>query len=107
MAAGDVTIKSDSGRAIRGFRHVTGTVVLDGGNPTPIALAAYFRECLGGVVSFRSTAALALDPSMVTCNPSGTTLNVYAWKVTGSGDATLIASTNAAVVVDFIAWGRR
>lgn len=105
MAAGDVTIHSDTGRTIRGVRIITGEVTLDGANPTPVALAPRLGAVLGGVVSFKNTAAQALDPSLVTCNPSGTTLNVYAWKVTGAADATLIASTNNAVLVNFVAWG--
>ena len=103
MAAGDVTITGDSKRSIRGARLVFGTVVLDGSNPTPIALAPFGRSCKGGVVSIRSTAALGDDPVAVTCNPSGSTLNVYAWKNTGGTDPTLIASTNNTVLVDFVA----
>ena len=100
MAAGDVTINGRSGRSIRGIEVVSGTVVLDGSNPTPIAFS---KPVLGGIVSFRAAAALALDPSSVSCSPSGNTLNVYAWKVTGQGDTTSIASTNNTAVVDFVA----
>lgn len=78
---------------------------LDGANPTPIDLSAYLSTVQGGVVSIRNAAAPALDPTMVTCNPSGATLNVYAWKPTASGDGTLIASTNNTIVVDFYAHG--
>ena len=106
MAAGDVTIHSVSRRAIRGERVVTGTVQLDGTNPTPVALASYMAECKGGVVSIEGTATPGLDPTTVTSAVSGTTLNVYAWKPTASGDATLIASTNNERVVHFVAWGK-
>jgi|SRR5581483_4523265 len=102
MAAGDVSIHGDSGRSIRGIRIVTGTVQLDGGNPTPINLSAYGVQCLGGVVSIRNASAPGDDPVVVTCNPSSATLNVYAWKTDGT-DPTLVASTDNAVVVDFVA----
>jgi hypothetical protein len=103
MAAGDVSIHGDSGRSIRGIRIVTGTVVLDGGNPTPIDLSAYGVQCLGGVVSIQGSAALADDPNAVTCLASGATLNVYAWKNTSGTDPTQVASTDNARVVDFVA----
>lgn len=105
MAAGDVTIEFNSGRSIRGLRMISGVVTLDGGNPTPIALASYLREVKGAVVSWRTSSAQALDPTTVTAVVSGTTVNVYAWKVTGAGDTTLIASTNNANLVSFVAWG--
>lgn len=105
MAAGDVTIEFNSGRSIRGQRIITGVVTLDGSNPTPILLASYLREVKGAVVSWRTASAQAVDPTTVTAAVSGTTVNVYAWKVTGSGDATLIASTNNANQVSFVAWG--
>lgn len=107
MAAGDVTIEFDSGRQqARGNRRlIAGVVTLDGGNPTPVALGAYLREVKGAIVSYRGTAAQALDPTTVTSAVSGTTLNVYAWKVTGAGDTTLIASTDNDDTVSFIAWG--
>lgn len=108
MAAGDVTIEFDSGRGggmRRQQRLIAGVLTLDGGNPSPIALASYFREVKGAVVSWRTSTAQAVDPTTVTCVVSGTTVNVSAWKVTGAGDTTLIASTNNANQVSFIAWG--
>lgn len=107
MAAGDVTIEFDSGRGEmrRQQRLVAGVVTLDGGNPTPVALASYFREVKGCVVSWRASAAQGLDPTTVTAVVSGTTVNVYAWKVTGAGDTTLIASTNNDNLASFVAWG--
>jgi hypothetical protein len=105
MAAGDVVIQSVTNRAIRGVRVVTGTVQLDGTNPTPVALAPYMSACLGGVVSMEGATAPGVDPTAVTSAASGSTLNVYAWKITATGDGTLIASTNATRLVHFVAWG--
>lgn len=105
MAAGDVTITFDSGRAIRGKRMLGGTVVLDGANPTPVALAGYLRSVTGGVVQMEGSAAPADDPSYITSAVSGTTLNVYAWKNTSGTDPTLVASTDNARLVNWTAWG--
>lgn len=105
MAAGDVTIEFDSGKSIRGRRMIAGVVTLDGSNPTPIALASYLREVKGAVVSWRTSSAQAVDPTTVTAVVSGSTVNVYAWKVTSSGNPTLIASTDNANLVSFVAWG--
>lgn len=103
MAAGDVVIKSDSGRALRGTRIVTGNVTLDGANPTPVALAAYGKVVLSAVVGLQQSSAPGDDPSWLSHDYSGSTLNVYAWKNTGGTDPTLVASTNNAAIVDFVA----
>lgn len=105
MAAGDVVIHGHSGRSHRGVRLVWGQVTLDGGNPTPIDLAPYMSVCLGGAVSIQGSTAPGDDPSLVTCAASGDDLNVYAWKNTGGTDPTLVASTDNARIVNFIAWG--
>lgn len=108
MAAGDVTIEFDTGRgggAGRQKRLIAGVLTLDGSNPSPIALASYFREVKGAVVSWRTSSAQAVDPTTVTAVVSGTTVNVYAWKVTSAGNPTLIASTDNANQVSFMAWG--
>ena len=111
MAAGDVVIARDftvdkvrtetAGKP----RFVYGTVILDGGNPTPVALAGYLAAIDAAGVSMEGSAAPAADPSVVTSAISGTTLNVYAWKITGVGDATLVASTNNARLVNWWAVG--
>jgi len=104
MAAGDVVIKAHTRRSVRGFRFVAGEVTLDGGNPTPVDLGDYMRECLGGVVTLKATATPGDDPVSFSVGVSGDTLNVYAYKHDGT-DPTLVASTNNAAVVSFIAWG--
>jgi hypothetical protein len=109
MAAGDVIITRDVmiDENAGGERMVIGTVTLDGGNPTPIALSAYLSAVDAAVVSMEGAVAPGLDPSLVTSAISTTTVNVYAWKVTGAGDTTLIASTDNARLVNFIAFGPR
>ena len=105
MAAGDVTIVRDVAFDRHGLRLIVGTVVLDGGNPTPIELSGYLASVDMAVVSIEGSAAPAADPSAVTSSVTGTLVNVYAWKITGVGDATLIASTNNARLVSFFALG--
>lgn len=109
MAAGDVTI----GKAAMGWHGlidagiVTGTVVLDGSNPTPIDLSAYFTTILGAVVSMEGSVAPGDDPNYVTSAISTTTLNVYAWKNTSGTDPTQVASTDNARLVNFMAIGTK
>lgn len=85
-------------------RYATGTVTLDGANPTPVTTG------LAGIVSCALTSnrsvAPALDPTAFTATFAvAGTLNVYAWKPTAAGDATLIASTDADDVVAWACWG--
>ena len=84
---------------------VYGTVTLDGGNPTPIDLSADLLNIDWAQVSFERTTAPGLDPTLVTHAISGQTVNVYAWKPTASGDATLIASADSTEEVAFVAVG--
>ena len=107
MAAGDVVIARDMPIDRHGLRLVTGTVTLDGGNPTPIALTMLASVDMA-VVSMDGSVAPGADPVLVTSSVSGTTINVYAWKATtagAGGNADLIASTNNARIVSFMALG--
>jgi len=103
MTAGQVTIHGHSGRSLRGIKIITGTVVLDGDNPTPIDLSAYGAQCLGGIVSIRSVDALGDGTTAVTCSASGATLNVYGWTTADGADPTMVASAIDTTVVDFVA----
>lgn len=109
MAAGDVTIGKAAidWHGFQGSGLVAGTVVLDGANPTPIDLSAYFSAVLSAVVSMEGSAAPGDDPSFITSAISGTTVNVYAWKNTGGTDPTLVASTDNARLVNFMAIGTK
>jgi hypothetical protein len=84
-----------------------GEVTLDGGNPTPIVTG------LATVTAFsivrKGTGAPGVDLTNVSCDYGGGvtagTVNVYAWKITASGDATEIASTNSSAVYSWVAIG--
>lgn len=109
MAAGDVTIGDTyiDWHAFMDKVFVSGKVQLDGGNPTPIDLSAYVTALDGAVVSLEGSAAPGVDPTQISSAISGTTVNVYAWKITAAGDGTLIASTNNARLVNFMAIGTK
>jgi len=77
----------------RGSAEITiehGLGVLGGSNPTVITTA------LTTIIAFTATligsAAPGVGTSLLTVTIAGGVGSVYAWKVTGSGDATLIAS---------------
>ncbi len=119
MAAGDVTgfTWAKVGRARAGGPpfgpndvgfEFCGSVQLDGANPTAVdvaALSGEIRKVLGAVVAFEGSSAPGVDPETVSAVANGGSLDVYAWKPTGAGDATLVASEDAARVVNFIGWG--
>ena len=111
MAAGDVVITRDVtfGKGFQGDeRLLAGTVTLDGGNPTSIALANYISAIDAAVVSLEGSAATGADPNQVTSAISTTTINVYAWKVTtggAAGNPTEVASADNARLVNWFALG--
>ncbi len=74
----------------------SGTIALDGSNPTPIVTGLASID--GSSVTLQGSSAPGLGTSVVTHTISGGTINVHAWKVTGAGDATLIASTGTETV---------
>lgn len=66
-------------------------VALDGSNPTSVAHG--LTTCLSAQVQLVGSAAPGVGTSVLTCVINGANIDVYAWKVTATGDATLIAST--------------
>ena len=80
----------------------SGTVTLDGSNPTPVTTG--LTTVVTGVVTQKKATPPGDDPIIFTVGYSGGTLNVYAWKTDGS-DPTLVASTDSAATVDWIAVG--
>ena len=66
-------------------------VALDGSNPTTVASGLTTIVAAG--VSFSGTAAPGLSTSTLAVAINSTNLDVYAWKPTGAGDTTLVAST--------------
>ena len=81
----------------------SGTVTLDGSNPTPITTG--LTTVTTAVLSLNTSTAPGDDPVYFTETYSGGTVNVYAWKNTGGTDPTLVASTNNTATVDWIAVG--
>ncbi len=66
-------------------------MALDGSNPSPWATG--LATIIAAGATLKSTAAPGVGTSVVTANINGTSVDFYAWKVTATGDCTLIAST--------------
>src|SRR3990167_7397423 len=111
MAAGDVTITADQtfGRGFKGdLRMIMGTVVLDGENPTPVLLTNYLSAIFAAQATMSGSAATDADPNQITALINGTSLDIYAWKVTtggAAGNPTEIASTDNTRVINWLAIG--
>lgn len=90
-----------------GYKVARGEVTLDGSNPT--AIATGLATVVACTVTDKRATAPGLDPTHFTVDYGGGvaagTVNLYAWKPTGAGDATLIASTDNDDVVSWIAVG--
>lgn len=74
-----------------GLSVVAGVTALDGANPTPIVTG--LTTVIGFALTIAKSAAPGVGTSVVTGVIAAGTINAYGWKVTGAGDATLIAST--------------
>lgn len=81
-----------------GYKVARGETALDGSNPTPVASG--LATIVACSLTIKATAAPGVGTSVVTYDTSTSTLNMYGWKVTGTGDTTLIASTGT----DTIGW---
>jgi predicted RecA/RadA family phage recombinase len=66
-------------------------LALDGSNPTPIVTGLTTIDSVQ--LTLKKNSAPGVGTSSLTYDVSGGTVNVYAWKVTATGDTTLIAST--------------
>lgn len=106
-SGGTLAVASTSGLTIGGVANTgvvkSGSVTLDGSNPTPITSG--LTTVTTAVLSMQGSTAPGDDPVYVTQTYSGGTINVYAWQNTGGTDPTLVASTNSAIVIDWIAVG--
>lgn len=100
IAGTDVTaILATSPAAVAaGYKIARGETALDGSNPTPVTTG--LTTITGCSLSIKSTSAPGVSTSVVTYGSSSGTMNTYGWKVTATGDATLIASTGT----DTIGW---
>ncbi len=89
-----------------GLRLATGEVTLDGGNPTDVVTG--LATVTGATACIKSPTALGDDPVAVSVDYGGSvaagTLEVHAWKHDGT-DPTLVASTDSAEVITWIAVG--
>jgi hypothetical protein len=87
-AAGRASLQGVAGV---GGKIAFGATALDGSNPTPVVTG------LGTITAFvamlQGSSAPGVGTSILTVTISSGTASVYAWKVTGAGDTTLIAST--------------
>lgn len=95
IASGITTAKLPSGVAA-GYVLARGTIALDGSNPTPITTG--LTTVTGFAATLQGSSAPGLGTSVLTHTISSGTVSVYAWKVTGSGDCTLIASTGTETI---------
>jgi hypothetical protein len=84
------------GAVAAGYKIARGETALDGANPTPVTTG--LTTIVAAVCTLKGTAAPGLGTSVVTYSTTGGTLNLYGWKVTGAGDATLIASAGTETV---------
>lgn len=74
-----------------GYKVARGETALDGSNPTPVGHG--LTTCVAFAATLKGTAAPGLGTSVLTANINGANVDVYAWKPTGAGDTTLVAST--------------
>jgi len=74
-----------------GYKIARGETALDGSNPTSVTTG--LTACVSFVATLKGSSAPGVGTSNLTAVISGGDANVYAWKVTGAGDTTLIAST--------------
>lgn len=80
----------------------SGTVTLDGTNPTPITTG--LNAVVAATASLNDTSTPGDDPTSHSVNVSGGTVNLYAYKTDGT-DPTLVASTDSAATFDWVATG--
>lgn len=81
-----------------------GVATLDGANPTP--LTTPFANVDAVLLQLEGSTAPGLGASVLTYEVDGSTVNVYAWEPTASGDATLTAS-DSEVDFSYLIIGRR
>ena len=90
-----------------GLKLAQGEVTLDGSNPTSITTG--LSTIVAAIASLKTAVAPGDDPSWLSVDYGGAVpagrLDVHAWKNTGGTDPTLVASTNNAAVISWIAIG--
>jgi hypothetical protein len=73
------------------YKIARGVTALDGSNPTPAATG--LTTIVACTTSIAGTASPDVGTSIITVNINGTSIDLYAWKVTNSSTTSLIAST--------------
>lgn len=103
-SGGDINVASGGAIKYNGnaCNVVAGEVTLDGSNPTTVATG--LTTIAGASASIKKTTSPGDDPVALTVSYSGGTLSIYAWKTDGT-DPTLVASTDNATVVSYVAVG--
>lgn len=88
-----------------GYKIARGTVTLDGSNPS--SATSGLATIVACTVTNKRSTAPGLDPTEFTIATAAVAgrLDVYAWKPTASGDATLVASTDADDTIDWVCVG--
>ena len=79
-----------------GYVVARGTIALDGSNPT--AIATGLTTVTGFSATLQGASAPGVGTSVLTHTITDGTVSVYAWKVTATGDATLIASAGTETI---------
>lgn len=103
-----VTFGDQSGTVVlgaSGLKIAAGTITLDGTNPSSATTGlAAITAC---TVTDKRNDTLGDDPSQFTVFTSAVAgrLDVYAWKNTGGTDPTLVASTDADDLIDYVCVG--
>lgn len=83
---------------------LTGTVDLDGANPTPVTTG--FTTIDHVHVALTGSTAPGVSTTTFSWEADGNVVNIYAWKPTGSGNATMVAS-DGTETVSYVIVGRR
>ena len=87
------------------YKVARGTITLDGSNPSSATTG--LTAIVACTVTNKRSTAPGLDPTDFTIATAAVAgrLDVYAWKPTASGDATLIASTDNDDTIDWVCVG--
>lgn len=81
---------------------VAGEIALDGGNPTPVDLSAFFKtKIVAAAATIKGTTALGDNTTVLWYNIVGTRLDLYGGKNTGGNDPTIADSTGTETVSYF------
>ncbi len=83
---------------------MTGTVDLDGTNPTPVTTK--FATISHVHVALTGDTAPGVSTTTFSWEADGNVVNIYAWKPTGSGNATMVAS-DGTETVSYVIFGIR